>query len=112
AGPPAGSPAHRQAALAAAGPDRIAELITSVAPDVVVNCAGATTGGPDLLAAANVTGTYALVRAMLEAGTPARLVHLGSAAEYGRVEPGLLSGEASPCRPVAAYGATKLAGPP
>ena len=110
AGPPAGSPAHRQVDLAADGPDLIAEMIASVAPDVVANCAGATTGGPDLLAAANVTGTYALVRAMLEAGNPARLVHLGSAAEYGRVEPGLASSESSPCRPVAAYGATKLAG--
>ncbi len=105
-----GAPAHRALDLAAGDPARIAEVIGSVAPDAVANCAGATTGGPDLMAAANVTGTYALVRAMLLAGTPARLVHLGSAAEYGRVEPGVAVAESAPCRPVATYGATKLAG--
>jgi NDP-hexose 4-ketoreductase len=104
------SPAHRRLDLAADEPPRIAELLASVAPDVVVNCTGATVGGPDVLAAVNVTGTYALVRAMLLAGTPARLVHLGSAAEYGRVEPGVAVAESAPPRPVAAYGATKLAG--
>jgi NDP-hexose 4-ketoreductase len=104
------SPAHRRLDLAADEPARIAELLAAVAPDVVINCVGATVGGPDVLAAVNVTGTYALVRAMLDAGTPARLVHLGSAAEYGRVEPGVAVAESDPSRPVAAYGATKLAG--
>jgi NDP-hexose 4-ketoreductase len=103
-------PAHRRLDLAADDPARIAEVIASVAPDAVANCAGATTGGPDVLAAVNVTGTYGLVRAMLLAGTPARLVHLGSAAEYGRVEPGVAVPESAPTRPVAAYGVTKLAG--
>ena len=37
-------------------------------------------------------------------------MHLGSAAEYGRVEPGEAVDEAAPPRPAAAYGATKLAG--
>jgi len=105
-----GSPAHRLVDLAAADPADIAEMIASVAPDVIVNCAGATVGGPDVLAPVNVTGTYALVRAMLLAGTPARLVHLGSAAEYGLAEPGVPTGECAPPRPVAPYGATKLAG--
>ena len=104
------SPGHRQLDLAADEPARIAAMIASVAPDAVLNCAGATTGGPDLLAAVNVTGTYALVRAMLDAGTRARLVHFGSAAEYGRVEPGVPVAESAPSRPVAVYGATKLAG--
>jgi nucleoside-diphosphate-sugar epimerase len=63
-----------------------------------------------VLAAANVTGAYALVRAMLQAGSPTRLVHLGSAAEYGRVEPGEAVDESAPPRPAAAYGATKLGG--
>jgi NDP-hexose 4-ketoreductase len=96
--------------LADAGPARIAELIASVAPDAIANCAGATTGDADVLAVANVTGPYALVRAMLAARTPARLVHLGSAAEYGYTEPGSSVRECAPARPVAAYGATKLAG--
>ena len=69
--------------LAPDDPDGLAAMVAAVAPDVVVNCAGATAGDPDVLAAANVTGTYALARAMLLAGRPLRLVHLGSAAEYG-----------------------------
>ncbi|HZC41640.1 MAG TPA: NAD-dependent epimerase/dehydratase family protein, partial [Streptosporangiaceae bacterium] len=39
-----------------------------------------------------------------------RLVHLGSAAEYGRSEPGIPVTESAPARPVASYGVTKLAG--
>jgi NDP-hexose 4-ketoreductase len=104
-----GSPEHRQVDLATGDPAAIAEMIATVAPDAIANCAGATTGGPDVLAPANVTGTYALVRAMLLAGSPARLVHLGSAAEYGRAEPGVPVAESAPPRPVAPYGATKLA---
>ena len=72
---------------------------------------GATTGGPDVLAAANITGTYALVRAMLLAGTPARLVHLGSAAEYGARRAGRdPSAESAPPGRARRTGSTKLAG--
>jgi NDP-hexose 4-ketoreductase len=105
-----GSAAHRRLDLAGDDPPRIAEVIASVAPDAIANCAGLTVGGPDVLAAANVTGTYTLVRAMLLAETPARLVHLGSAAEYGGAEPGVPLSESAPPRPGAPYGATKLAG--
>jgi NDP-hexose 4-ketoreductase len=105
-----GSPAHHRLDLATGDPARIAEIIASVAPDAIANCAGLTVGGPDVLAAANITGTYTLVLAMLLAGTRARLVHLGSAAEYGRVEPGDSVNESAPPRPAAPYGATKLAG--
>ena len=105
-----GSPEHLQLDLATGDPAGLAVLIASAAPDAVANCAGATSGDPEVLAAANVTGAYALVRAMLQAGTPARLVHLGSAAEYGRVEPGDAVDESAPPRPAAAYGATKLGG--
>jgi NDP-hexose 4-ketoreductase len=104
------SPEHHRVDLSADGPDRIAEMIDAVAPDAIVNCAGATAGSPDALAAINVTGTYALVRAMLLAQTQARLVHFGSAAEYGGAEPGAPLGESAPLRPSAAYGVTKLAG--
>jgi nucleoside-diphosphate-sugar epimerase len=105
-----GSPAHQRLDLAACDPARIAEIIASVAPDAIANCAGLTVGGPDALAAANITGPYTLVRAMLLGGTRARLVHLGSAAEYGGAEPGVPLGESAPPRPGAPYGATKLAG--
>jgi NDP-hexose 4-ketoreductase len=105
-----GSPGHRQLDLAGDDPARVADVIAAVAPDAIANCAGLTIGGPDVLAAANITGTYTLVRAMLLAETPARLVHLGSAAEYGGAEPGVPLNESAPPRPGAPYGATKLAG--
>jgi len=104
------SPAHCLVDLAGQDPARLAETLSTLAPDVVVNCAGATSGPPEALAAVNVTGTYDLVRAMLMAGRPARLVHLGSAAEYGPGEPGTAVAESVPPRPASAYGATKLAG--
>jgi NDP-hexose 4-ketoreductase len=105
-----GSPGHRQLDLSGDDPARVADVIGAVAPDAIANCAGLTVGGPDVLAAANITGAYTLIRAMLLAETPARLVHLGSAAEYGGAEPGVPLNESAPPRPGAPYGATKLAG--
>jgi nucleoside-diphosphate-sugar epimerase len=91
-------------------PAAIAAVIASASPDVIVNCAGATAGDPDVLAEANITATSALVTAMVQARMPARLVHLGSAAEYGRTEPDVPVAESAPVRPAGAYGLTKLAG--
>lgn len=105
-----GSPAHHRLDLAGGDPDPVAEVIASVAPDAVANCAGATAGPPDALAAANITGPATLIRAMQLAGTRARLVHLGSAAEYGGAEPPDPIDESAPPRPGAMYGVTKLAG--
>jgi len=105
-----GSPAHNRIDLAQEDLGRIAAIIASVAPDAVINCAGATAGAMDELAAANITATHALVTVMLQARTPARLVHLGSAAEYGRSEPGVPVDESTPARPAGPYGLTKLAG--
>jgi nucleoside-diphosphate-sugar epimerase len=104
-----GSPRHLLADLAADGPAAIAAMLATVAPDAVVNCAGAISGPPAALVAANIDGTYALVTAMLK-GRAARLVHLGSAAEYGAAEPGVPVTEQSAARPAGMYGVTKLAG--
>jgi nucleoside-diphosphate-sugar epimerase len=108
-----GPPPHHRADLAGDGPPAIAALIGLVAPDAVVNCTGTVTGGPEALAAANITAPWALVTAMLT--LPARprrprLVHLGSAAEYGRGTPGVPVTESAPSRPAGLYGVTKLAG--
>jgi len=105
-----GSPGHRRLDLAVESAAQIAATIADAAPDAVVNCAGATVGPPDALVAVHVTGTYALVRAMLTIGAPTRLVHLGSAAEYGRCEPGVRVAERTVPSPTTIYGATKLAG--
>jgi nucleoside-diphosphate-sugar epimerase len=99
---------HYRLDLVADGASRAVEVIAAAAPDVVVNCAGATTGDTDVLAAANITAVHTLVTAML--GRPVRLVHIASAAEYGGTGPGVSVTESDPVRPSSVYGVTKLAG--
>lgn len=101
---------HQRVNLTEDPPVRIAAMLAEVAPHAVVNCAGAIVGDPDVLAAANINATHALVKAMFLAKMPARLVHLGSAAEYGRTVPGVPVTERTAPRPAAMYGITKLAG--
>ncbi|TWV33670.1 NAD(P)-dependent oxidoreductase [Streptomyces misionensis] len=96
--------------LAADRPERLAKTLAAAAPDAVVNCAGATGGDPVTLAEVNARGPAVLCAALREAAPTARLVHLGSAAEYGPGTPGVPVAESAPARPVTPYGATKLAG--
>lgn len=95
--------------LARAGPGELSSLLRRAAPDVVVNCAGVTDGDPAAMAAGNVVAVANLLAALDRHGSPARLVHLGSAAEYGAVPPGRPIAETCPARPVSAYGMSKLA---
>lgn len=97
--------------------DRVGSLIAAAAPDVVVNCAGATAGSADVLAAANITAVHTLVTALAVMArtsggtrTPPRLVHIGSAAEYGGSDAGTAVTEDAAPRPAGLYGATKLGG--
>ncbi|MFG2714318.1 NAD-dependent epimerase/dehydratase family protein [Streptomyces goshikiensis] len=96
--------------LAADPPDRLAAVLAAAAPDAVVNCAGATGGNAVTLAEVNARGPALLCAALHEAAPAARLVHLGSAAEYGPGEPDTRVAEWAATRPVTPYGATKLAG--
>ncbi|MBW4718088.1 NAD-dependent epimerase/dehydratase family protein [Saccharothrix obliqua] len=96
--------------LVSGGPDELAALLADTAPDVVVNCVGLLDGTLAELVAANVTGTARLLDAIPAAAPAARLVVLGSAAEYGVVPEGVPVTEDTPEHPVAPYGITKLAG--
>lgn len=96
--------------LTATTPAVIARTLCELAPDAVVNCAGATGGSLTDLVARNVAGTAALLDGMVSAGSPARLVHLGSAGEYGAARVRRPIREDARPRPVSAYGVTKLAG--
>lgn len=76
--------------------------------DAVVNAAGRTFGSLAELTRANVL----LLAGVLEAAQAAnvRLIHLASAAEYGRTPEGEASREDGPAQPLSPYGASKLAG--
>jgi nucleoside-diphosphate-sugar epimerase len=105
-----GEAGHIRLDLVADGPDRLAAALATVAPDVVVNCVGAVGGGLDHLAAINITGFGALLEALVRTARRPRLVHLGSAGEYGRVTPGVPVSERAAASPLSPYGVTKLAG--
>lgn len=96
--------------LATDRPRDLAALLAEAAPDAVVNCAGATGGDAVTLAEVNARGPAVLCAALRAAAPGARLVHLGSAAEYGPTEPGVRVTESAATRPAGPYGATKLAG--
>ncbi|MFE0137312.1 NAD-dependent epimerase/dehydratase family protein [Streptomyces sp. NPDC059037] len=96
--------------LARVTTDALAEQLVRAAPDAVVNCAGAVGGGVLALAEVNSRGPAVLCDALRAVAPTARLVHLGSAAEYGPTCIGERTPEDAPARPVAPYGATKLAG--
>ncbi|MCZ4604014.1 NAD(P)-dependent oxidoreductase [Streptomyces sp. Lzd4kr] len=96
--------------LATARPRDLAAPLAEAVPDAVVNCAGATGGDAVTLAEVDARGPAVLCAALRAAAPGARLVHLGSAAEYGPSEPGVRVTESAATRPAGPYGATKLAG--
>lgn len=78
-----------------------------VSPDVVVHAAGRTGGAPHELLADNALATANLVAAIGRAAPSARLILLGSAAQYGlRAEP-VPWRETDPCLPQEPYGLSK-----
>ncbi|MFJ4782468.1 NAD-dependent epimerase/dehydratase family protein [Streptomyces sp. NPDC088794] len=96
--------------LATARADDLARALADAAPDAVINCAGTTGGDAVTLAEVNSRGPAVLCAALRKAAPTARLIHLGSAAEYGPGAPDVKVTESAATRPVAVYGATKLAG--
>jgi nucleoside-diphosphate-sugar epimerase len=96
--------------LALDQPASIGRMLAAECPDVVVNCAGAVTGGVAELVRANMTGPANLLAALARYRPRAKLVHLGSAAEYGIAEPEEPIAEERAPHPMGWYGVSKLAG--
>ena len=83
--------------------------LETVQPTVIINSVGATTGTLPELLAANVLVVANLLETLLhDVQYSARLVHLGSAAEYGPVPSGTSIQPDASTNPVSAYGLTKL----
>ena len=95
--------------LAAAPVTRVAAMLRASRPGVVVTAAGLTTGSPTELLGHNAGVMECLVRACALAVPGVRLVHLGSAAEYGPTPWGHDVGESDPPAPAGPYGQAKLA---
>ena len=74
--------------LSSGAVDPLARLLDRLKPAAIVNAAGRTSGDADELWQANVEPVAALLEAMRAAAPGARLVHLGSAAEYAEVPDG------------------------
>jgi nucleoside-diphosphate-sugar epimerase len=83
--------------------------LRTLGPGLIVNCTGATAGSADDLIRLNVAVTAKLLEAIASSGLTTRLVHLGSAAEYGAGVVGELTAETAEAMPLSPYGAAKLA---
>jgi nucleoside-diphosphate-sugar epimerase len=94
--------------LSAAAVDPLARLLERLQPAAIVNASGRTAGDSDELWQANVESVETILEAMRVAAPGARLVHLGSAAEYAATSAGTTDEEA-PLDASTPYAATKLA---
>jgi nucleoside-diphosphate-sugar epimerase len=76
--------------------------------ELVIHCAAALNGPPEVLRHANVTGTQHVAQAAAEAGV-ARLVHISSIAVYGFHRHGDITEDMGPAPHDIAYATTKTA---
>ena len=109
-GDPRGCPALD---LVTAGATGISDVLEHLQPTVIVNAVGALTGSESELEAANLSSVQNLLEAAQKTSPNARVIQLGSAAEYGPVdrgsgEPGSSVHEDAICNPIGLYANLKL----
>jgi nucleoside-diphosphate-sugar epimerase len=95
--------------LVSAPQDDLNELVSRYAPTAVINCSGAVRGTTTELMRGNVVAVEALLTALSTRAPAARLVQLGSSAEYGAPSGDVPMNEETPTQPSSPYGFTKLA---
>ncbi len=88
---------------------RLVAELRAARPDTIVNCTGASAGSTADLIRLNVLVTARIVEALDKSGLATRLIHFGSAAEYGPGQVGKPVTESACARPVSPYGIAKLA---
>jgi nucleoside-diphosphate-sugar epimerase len=88
---------------------RLESELRAANPAFVVNCTGATSGTTADLFRLNVLTAASLVQTIARSGVRARLIHLGSAAEYGPGPIGRPVTETACPQPMSDYGIAKLA---
>lgn len=91
------------------GDGRLEAELRATSPELIINCSGATSGTAAELMRLNVLTTAALIEGVARSGIRTRLIHLGSAAEYGPGPVGRPVDETTTPRPASAYGNAKLA---
>ena len=96
--------------LGTAGQHELDKVISAVDPVAVINCTGATHGTTEDLTIGNVVAVHALLSSLAWSAPTARLIQLGSSAEYGPAPEGTSITEQATPRPGGGYGHTKLAG--
>ncbi|MFB9239805.1 NAD-dependent epimerase/dehydratase family protein [Plantactinospora siamensis] len=103
-------PGRDECDLAAVAVDELTAMMDRERPAAVVNCTGRVAGtGPELLRA-NAEVTAKLIEAIAAAAPRARLVRMGSAAEFGLVPTDRAVTEDDPALPVSEYGLSQFAG--
>jgi nucleoside-diphosphate-sugar epimerase len=102
-------PSRAECDLVRAGVEELVTLIRAVRPDAVVSCVGQLAGNGYQLVRANTLVAAKLLEAVAAGAPGARLVRLGSAAEYGAVPHGHSVTEDDPAVPVSEYGISHLA---
>jgi len=104
----AGLDDYVQADLCDAG--QTARVVRESKPDLVFHLAGTTQGTVHDLYRVNLLGSVNLLEAVKQHAPGARVLLVGTAAEYGNVEPSSLPvREHHPCHPIDAYGSSKHA---
>jgi nucleoside-diphosphate-sugar epimerase len=87
----------------------LVELLRSYQPTAVINCSGAVRGTTGEMMRTNVASVHSLVSASRIAAPAARIVQLGSSAEYGAQDEQRPIAEDAQVRPSSPYGYSKLA---
>ena len=105
--PPAGCDSFHKIDLSSA--DDVAELFRQSKPNYVIHLAGTFgTNDPQAIYRINILSITAILEATLKHARAAIVVAVGSAAEYGHIDPKLMPiDEETPCLPVMPYGLSK-----